>query len=36
MKDYESPEFEIVKFTVTDIIATSDDLGLEEDMGDWA
>lgn len=36
MKDYESPEFEIVKFTVTDIIATSDGLGLEEDMGDWA
>ena len=36
MKKYESPEVEIVKFTVMDIITTSGDLGVEEDMGEWA
>ncbi len=36
MKNYERPEIEIVKFAVMDIIAVSDELELEEDMGDWA
>ena len=36
MKKFETPELEILKFTVMDVITTSQEPGTDVDMGEWA
>ena len=37
MKKFETPELEILEFTVMDVITTTnDDIATSSDMGEWA